>query len=108
MQSTKAPEFGPYNTLRCRPGQIASFPLNGSITQSGLVVAMDFYPYSAPYGSSIQAIFSIRNTETNFISLICVYDRDSSVLNIKIDPANNPNYLFDATGSNSLSIQPGI
>ena len=69
---------------------------------------MDFYPYPDPSGSSIQAIFSIRNTMTNFISLICVYDRDYSVLNIKIDPASNPNYLFDATSYNSISIQPGI
>ena len=105
--STAAPEFGPYNTLMCRPGQIASFPLNTSISQSGLVVAMDFYPYSATSASSVQTIFSIRNTATNFISLICVYDRDLSVLNIKIDPASNPNYLFNPTSYNAISIQPG-
>lgn len=91
----------------CRPGQIASFPLNTSISKSGLVVAMDFYPYSASTGSLIQAIFSIRNTENDFISLICFYDRNASVLNIKIDPASNSDYLFDAASYNSISIQPG-
>lgn len=92
--STIVPQFGPYNTLMCRPGQIASFPLNAPISQSGLVIAMDFYPYSSS-GSVIQVIFSIRNMVTNFISLNCVYHRDTSAINIGIDPINTPNYLMN-------------
>ena len=64
-------DFGGYNSIRCRAGQIASFKLNSSISQNGLVVAMDFYSYSI--GPANQAIFSIRDTTTNFVSLRAEY-----------------------------------
>ena len=95
-QSTQDPSFGLYNMLMCRPGQIASFPLNSSISKSGLIVAMDIYPH--PSGSSTQTIFSIRNTETNYISLRCDYFRDSGALNIWINPVGGtPYYVYSSS-----------
>ena len=89
-ESSVAPEFGPYNTLMCRPGKIASFPLNASISQSGLVVAMDFYPYFVPLGSGNQTVFSIRNTATNFISLRVDYIRNMDILIVWVNGSNSP------------------
>ena len=106
-QSSEDPEFGPYNVLMCRPGQIASFPLNEAISQSGLVVAFDFYPYPAPHGSNIQTIFSIRNTATNFISLRCDYFQGIAALNLLIFETSTAYYLLDANTVTSIPIQSG-
>ena len=106
-QSSQAPEFGPYNVLMCRPGKIASFSLNAPISQSGLVIAMDFYPYSAPDGSIAQTIFSIRNTATNFVSLSCEYHRVVRILNIWLDDTSGPMYLFDSADFMLIPLQMG-
>ena len=106
-ESSVTPEFGPYNILMCRPGKIASFPLNASISQSGLVVALDFYPYPAPFGSSFQAIFSIRNSATNFISIVCYYIRSVGSLNIIISETANSYQLFDSTIYSSIPVLSG-
>ena len=80
----------------CRPGQIASFPLNTSISQDGLIVAMDFYPYQK--GSPTQTIFSIRNTMTNHVSLRFDYFLNNGTLNLWINPmGGSPYYVFDST-----------
>lgn len=90
----------------CRPGQIASFPLNSAISKNGLVVAMDFYPYSA--GAPTQTIFSIRNTATNFVSLRCDYFLSSGTLNIWINPASGaPFYVFNSIMASSIAIKSG-
>ena len=107
-QSSQDPEFGPYNTLMCRPGKIASFPVNASISQRGLVVALDFYPYPAPFGSVLQTIFAIRNSATNFVSIVCYYNRDDGILNIKITDTDNNSYdLFNSTIYSSIPILSG-
>ena len=106
-ESSVAPEFGPYNILMCRPGKIASFPLNASISQSGLVVALDFYPYPPPFGSSSQAIFSIRNSATNLISIVCYYDRNVGSLNIMITDTTHSYYLLDYTIYSSIPVLSG-
>ena len=106
-ESSVAPEFGPYNILMCRPGKIASFPLNASISQSGLVVALDFYPYPPPFGSSYQAIFGIRNSATNFISIVCYYIRDAGSLNIMITDTTHSYYLLDYTIYSSIPVLSG-
>ena len=100
-QPNQAPSFGPYNTLMCRPDQIASFPLNASISKEGLVVATDFYPYSN--GPSTQTIFSIRNTASNFISLRVDYFLPSETLNIWINPPSGSSYYI----TTSISIRTG-
>ena len=92
----------------CRPGKIASFLLNGTISRSALVVALDFYPYPAPLGSTFQTIFAIRNSATNFVSIACYYNRDVGNLNIKITEADNNSYdLFNSTIYNSIPIVSG-
>ena len=91
----------------CRPGQIVSFPLNAAISQSGLVVAFDFYPYPAPHGSTVQAIFSIRNTETDFVSIRCGYFQNTGTLNIAINEGGTAYHLFDDATASSISIQSG-
>ena len=102
-QSTQTPLLGPYNVLMCRPGEIASFPLNSSITKEGLIVAMDFYPYSD--GPSTQTIFSIRNTASSFISLRVDYFLPSETLNIWINPLSGSSYyVFGST----ISVKAGI
>ena len=106
--SNQDPLFGPYNMLMCRPGKIASFPLNSSISKTGLDVAMDFYPYSDE--SSIQTIFSIRNTATNFVSLRCDYFSSTGSLNIWINPnpsVGNPYYVFNTATTTSVPIRNG-
>ncbi len=108
-QPSQAPSFGPYNTLMCRPGQIASFPLNSSISQNGLVIVLDFYPY--PGGSSNQTIVSIRDTSTNFVSLRLDYYLPSGAVNIWVIPPNssvgNPYYVFNTTVASSISVNSG-
>ncbi len=105
-QSSQDPIFGPYNILMCRSEQIASFPLNASISQDGLVVAFDFYPYSD--GLATQTIFSIRDTGTNFISLRLDYLLSSGTLNIWRSPATgSPRYLLDETITSMISISSG-
>ena len=106
-ESSQAPVFGPYNTLMCRPGKIASFTLNESISQRGLVVVFDFYPYPAPFGSIFQSIFAIRNAETNFVSIACYYNRDVGNLNIKIIDADGSYNIFNSTIYNSIPILSG-
>ena len=104
--SSQDPTFGPYNILMCRSGQIASFPLNTSISQDGLVVAFDFFPYSG--GLATQTIFSIRDTATNFISLRLDYILSSGTLNIWRSPATgSPAYLLNATITSMISITSG-
>lgn len=93
--------------LKCRPGKIASFPLNEAISQNGLVVAFDFYPYPALHGSNIQPIFNIRNTETNFISLRCDYFQGIAALNLLIFETSTAYYLLDANTVTSIPIQSG-
>ena len=86
----------------CRPGQIASFPLNASVSKGGLLVAMDTYPY--PSGSSTQTIFSIRNTETNYISLRCDYFLDSGALDIWINPVGGiPYYVYGSSSTPTIN-----
>ena len=105
-QSIPAPSFGPYNTLMCRPGKIASFPLSGSIYNDGLIVAMDFYPYAD--GPSTQTIFSLRNTATNFISLRVDYFLSSGALNLWINPSGgSPYYVAGSSIISPISIDPG-
>ena len=105
-QSAGDPSFGPYNTLMCRPGQIASFPVNSSISKDGLVVAMDFYPY--PNGPSTQTIFSLRNTGNDFVSLRADYFMASGALNIWRNPSSgSPSYVFDSTITSTISIKTG-
>lgn len=106
-ESSVAPEFGPYNMLMCRSGKIASFPLNASISQSGLVVALDFYPYLPPFGTNYQAIFGIRNSATNLIPIVCYYIRDVGSLNIMITDTSNSYQLFDSTIYSSIPILSG-
>ena len=107
-QSSRDPEFGPYNTLMCRPGKIASFPLNTPISQSGLVFALDFYPYPAPLGSIFQTIFAIRNSATNFVSIACHYNRDDGYLNIRRTDTDNSSYdIFNSTIYNSIPVLSG-
>lgn len=81
-------EFGPYNSIMCRPGKIAAIPLNGSALQSGMIVAMDIYPHSA--GSNSQTIWSIRNTVTNHVSLRLDYI--SNKLNVWVAPLSEAPY----------------
>jgi hypothetical protein len=105
-QSAQGPAFGPYNVLMCRSGKIASFPLNTSISQDGLVVAFDFYPYSG--GPMIQTIFSIRDKSTNFISLRLDYLLSPGTINIWGYPlTRSPSYLLDSTTAANLSITTG-
>ena len=103
--SAQAPNFGPYNILQCRSGQIASFSLNASIFKDGLVVAMDFYPYSGE--SAIQTIFSIRNTATGFISLRVDYHRTLGTLNILVTSIGTASYLLDETTTPLIPIISG-
>ena len=91
----------------CRPGQIASFPLHEAISQSGLVIALDFYPYPAPHGSNVQTIFSIRNTATNFVSLRCDYNQGMEALNILRYETGTAYYLLNANTATSIPIQSG-
>ena len=91
----------------CRPGQIASFPLNMAISQSGLVAAFDFYPYPPPHGSNEQAIFTIRNTATDFVSLRCVYFQNTATLNLVINEAGTESYPLDPSTASSIPIQSG-
>lgn len=99
-QSGEDPQFGAYNTLMCRSGMIASFPQNASISKKGIVVAMDFIPYSGG-GSTTQTIFSIRNTLTNTVSLRADYFQSSKTLNIWINPifatSTTPYYVLNST-----------
>ena len=88
----------------CRPGQIASFPLNAGISQTGLVIAFDFYPY--PHGSDFQTIFTIRNTATNTLSLRCAYIQNTASLMIGISEGDTSFYPLDTTAS-SIPIQNG-
>ncbi len=102
-KSSQDPTFGPYNILMCRSEQIASFSVNASISQDGLVVAFDFYPYSD--GLATQTIFSIRDTATNFISLRLDYLLSSGTLNIWSSPATGtPVYLLNSTITSMISI----
>ena len=93
--------------LTCRPGQIATFPLNGTISQSGLVVAFDLYPYPDPHGSNSQVIFSIRNTATDFVSLRCAYLRNIAALFIAISEAGAASIPFNTTAASSVPLQIG-
>ena len=109
VASSQDPAFGPYNNLMCRSGQIASFPLNASISTKGIVVAMDFFPY--PNGPTTQTIFSIRNTATNVVSLRCDYFSDTKRLNIWINPifsaSSTPYYVFNAANSAATAVTSG-
>ena len=89
----------------CRSGQIVSFPLNATITNKGIVVAFDFYPYTD--GPDIQTIFSIRNTVTNYVSLRVDYFKSIRSLNVYIMPLTlEPYYVLNETEVSSLSITP--
>ena len=91
----------------CRPGQIASFPLNTSISQDGFVAAFDFYPYAA--GSATQTIFSIRDKTTNFISIRVDYFLSSGTLNLWWNSlSGSPTYLFSPSLTSSIAIITGI
>ena len=67
MKPAQIPIFGPDNMLNCQPENIIAYPLNGSISQKGLIIAMDFYPIDQ--STTYQTIFSIRDLSDNFISL---------------------------------------
>ena len=104
LQSRPAPEFGPYNVLMCRPEKVVSFPLNASISHSGLVVAMGFYP---TLGTPAQPIFSIRNTATNFVSLRVEYNRELAALNIMIDDGSIQTHLFKEDTYSQIPVVSG-
>ena len=94
----------------CRPGKIASFPLNQTISSKGLVVAMDYYAY--PTSLDTQTIFSIRDVTTNSVILRFDHRLVSSTLNIWINPipatpATAAYYVFDSTVEDLLSISTG-
>ena len=104
--SSEYPDFGPFNSLMCRPGKIASFPFGSAIIPSGLVVAMDFYPYLA--GPDVQTIFSLRDNSSNFISLRCDYSQTNRSFNVGIQPTiTTPNYLFNSTMMSTIPVQVG-
>ena len=105
--SSQDVSFGPYNILMCRKGQISSFPLNAAIIKKGLIVALDFYPYSSTQAT--QTIFSIRDTNTNVISLRFDYFASSGTLDIWINPVSStasttPYYAFRSSGVTSPSV----
>ena len=100
-----APEFGPYNMLLCRPGQIASFPLNGSILKGGLVVAMDIYPYWN--GSARQPIFSLRDTSQNAVSLAAFYFTATKVISMQIIVNGILTDLLNLTITSLIPLQIG-
>ena len=105
-QSAEDPTFGRYNILRCRAGQIASFPLNATISRNGLIVALDFYPYSD--GRPTQTIFSIRDTSTNTISLRLDFILTFNTINIWIEPSPASRYyVFDSAITSQISIATG-
>ena len=90
-QSSIAPELGPYNTLMCRPGKIASFPLNRAISKKSLMVAMDYYSYPSTSGVNLQTIFGIRDATANKYSLRFYHNTDSDTLKVGTTPLSvNP------------------
>ena len=91
-QPSIAPELGPYNTLMCRPGKIASFPLNRAISKKSLVVAMDYYSYAKTNGAEKQTVFGIRDATTNTYSLRFHHNTNVDRVNIRTTPlsANPP------------------
>jgi hypothetical protein len=105
--STQDVSFGPYNIVMCRPGQIASAPLNESIGKKGLIVAFDFYPYQST--QMTQTIFSIRDTETNVISLRLDYFESNGSLDVWINPVSSttsitPYYVFSSSAVSVPSV----
>lgn len=106
--SEEAPNFGPYGSLQCRAGQIASFPLNAAISNDGLVVAMDIFLYSG--GTSTQTIFSIRNTATNYISLRFDYLPNARIFDIYYIPTvpDAPYYLYGGVFAARMEIFQGM
>ena len=70
----------------CRPGKIASFPLNRAISKKSLVVAMDYYSYPSTSGVMRQTIFGIRDATANIYSLRFHHNTDLDRLNVRITP----------------------
>ena len=102
-QSSIAPELGPYNTLMCRPGKIASFPLNQAISKKSLVVAMDYYSYAKTSGVEKQTIFGVRDATANKYSLRFHHNLDLDRLNMRSTPLSaNPPMSEYTIWSNSV------
>ena len=89
--STQDVNFAAYNILECRVQKIASFPLNEANSKKGLVAAMDLYPIAG--GPTVQTIFSIRNTDTKYLSLQFFFTSDG-LFNIWTNPPSGPYYVF--------------
>ena len=103
--SSDDPTFGSYNMLNCRNGKMASFPLNASISNKGLIVAMDYYPFIKT--SATQTVFSIRNTDTGFISLRLDYILAESSLNIWYEGVTGAYYVFQSSTTALIPIAAG-
>lgn len=115
MDSTLAQdvEFGPYNTLMCRPDKVASYSFRAAISKKGIVVSMDFYPYPDTTRTTPQTIFSIRNTATNVVYLRLDYFSNNRSLNVWINPVSatpskSPYYVLSTAASASLPVSEGL
>lgn len=86
IAASETPIFGPYNMIMCRPGFIFSYSISGDLAD-GITVAFDLKIHSP--ATSIQNLFSVRNSNNNYVSLITYYDPTDGLVKVQLQ---NPNW----------------
>lgn len=99
------PDFGPYNVLKCRPGTLLSYSQPVPAT-NGFIASFNFKPYTG-YNNK-QSIFSIRDSSTNFVSMIVLYDPTSDKIAVKTQSTSNVwTTIVTSSSSGSAKVNQG-
>ncbi len=90
--------FGPYNMIMCRPGAVLSHstPTNDP---SRIIVAFNVKIYSP--ATTIQNLFSVRDSVTNYVSLTTYYDPADGLIKVQLQ---NPSWNLVCVSSIPINL----